>query len=151
MYGNTGIHLSTVKTVKRQTRPIPYTWVLTDTTYFFLAGGVFEHNRHPFVFVAQPDAPSTQTADIVGHSCYADQIVLGARVPDVQDGEVVALLETGAYQESSASNFNAVPRPASVLVHGDQAELIKRGETIDDVYGRDLIPERLKRPVAKAT
>jgi len=55
----------------------------------------------------------------------------------------VALLETGAYQESSASNFNALPRPASVLVNGDQAELIKCAETIDDVYGRDVIPERL--------
>ena len=143
MYGDTGIHLATVKTVKRQTDPVPYTWVLTDTTYFFLAGGVLEHNRHPFVFVSKPDATATQTADIVGHSCYADQIVLGARVPEIEDGDVVALLETGAYQESSASNFNALPRPASVLVNGDQAELIKRAETIDDVYGRDFIPERL--------
>jgi diaminopimelate decarboxylase len=143
MYGDTGIHLATVKTVKRQTAPFPYTWVLTDTTYFFLAGGVLEHNRHPFVFVSKPDAPATQTADIVGHSCYADQIVLGAPVPEVEDGDVVALLETGAYQESSASNFNALPRPASVLVNGDQAELIKRAETIADVYGRDVIPERL--------
>ena len=143
MYGDTGIHLATVKTVKRQTDPVPYTWVLTDTTYFFLAGGALEHNRHPFVFVSKPDAPATQTADIVGHSCYADQIVLGARVPEVEDGDVVALLETGAYQESSASNFNCLPRPASVLVHGNQADLIKRAETIADVYGRDEIPERL--------
>ncbi len=143
MYGDTGIHLATVKTVKRQTNPIPYTWVLIDTTYFFLAGGVLEHNRHPFVFVSKPEAPAMQTADIVGHSCYADQIVLGARVPEVDDGDVVALLETGAYQESSASNFNSLPRPASVLVRGDKAELIKRAETIDDVYGRDVIPEWL--------
>ena len=144
MYGDTGIHLASINTEKRQTSPIPYTWVLTDTTYFFLAGGVFEHNRHPFVFVEQPEAPATQTADIVGHSCYADQIVLGARVPDVEAGDVVALLETGAYQESSASNFNSLPRPASVLVNGDQAEMIKRAETIGDVYGRDVIPDRLK-------
>jgi diaminopimelate decarboxylase len=57
----------------------------------------------------------------------------GARVPEVEDGDVVALLETGAYKESSASNFNALPRPASVLVHGDQADLIKRAETLCDV------------------
>ncbi len=143
LYGDAGIHLTRVKTVKRQRRPFPYAWLLTDTTYFFLAGGVLEHNRHPFVFASRPDAPATQTADIVGHSCYADQIVLGARVPEVAAGDVLALLETGAYQESSASNFNALPRPASVLVHGDQAELIKRAETVDEVYGRDLVPERL--------
>ncbi len=151
MYGDTGIHLATVKTVKQQTRPIPYTWVLTDTTYFFLAGGVLEHNRHPFVFASKPNAPATQTADIVGHSCYADQIVLGARIPEVEDDDVVAILETGAYQESSASNFNSLPRPASVLVHGKQAELIKRAETIADVYGRDVVPKRLLTESTKTT
>jgi len=143
LFGDTGIHLARVKKVKRQTSPIPYTWVLVDTTCFFLAGGVLEHNRHPFVFVCKPGAPATQTADIVGHSCYADQIVLAARVPEVAEGDVLALLETGAYQECSASNFNALPRPASVLVHGDEAELIKRAETVSDVYGRDQVPARL--------
>jgi diaminopimelate decarboxylase len=117
--------------------------VLTDTTVFFLAGGVLEHNRHPFVFVDQPDAPAVESADLVGHSCYADQIVLGARVPVVAEGDVVAFLETGAYQEVSASNFNALPRPASVLVDGDHAEVVKRAETIDDVYARDVALDRV--------
>ena len=144
LYGDAGIHLARVKVVKRQTQPIPYTWVLTDTTYFFLAGGVFEHNRHPFVVANKADEPLTLKADIVGHSCYADQIVLGAHLPEVEAGDVIAFLETGAYQESSASNFNGLPRPASVLVQGDDADLIKTAETIDDVFGRDIIPARLR-------
>lgn len=144
LYGDTGVHLTRVKVVKRQSRPIPYAWVLTDTTYFFLASGVFEHNRHPFVVADRADQPATLTADLVGHSCYADQIVLGAKMPEVEPGDVVALLEAGAYQEGSASNFNALPRPASVLVHGAEAELVKRAETVDDVYARDIVPERLR-------
>lgn len=144
LYGDTGIHLTRVKVVKRQTQPIPYAWVLTDTTYFFLAGGVFEHNRHPFVVADRADAPATQTADLVGHSCYADMIVPGAGLPEVHEGDVIALLETGAYQESSASNFNALPRPASVLVDGGVADLVKRAETVDDVYARDVVPDRLR-------
>jgi diaminopimelate decarboxylase len=143
LYGDTGIHLASVKVVKRQTRPIPYVWVLLDTTYFFLSGGVLEHNRHPFVVANRADAPPTMTADLVGQSCFADQIVLGAHVPEVEPGDVVALLETGAYQESSASNFNALPRPATVLVHDDEAEVIRRAETVDDVYARDSVPDRL--------
>lgn len=146
LYGDTGIHLSRVKVVKRQSEPIPYAWVLLDTTYFFLSGGVLEHNRHPFVVANRADAPPTMTADLVGHSCFADQIVLGAHLPDVEAGDVVALLETGAYQESSASNFNALPRPATVLVNGSEAEVIRRAETIDDVYARDVVPERLGSP-----
>jgi diaminopimelate decarboxylase len=144
LYGDTGVHLARVKVVKRQTQPIPYAWVLTDTTVFFLAGGVLEHNRHPFVVANRAAEPATMKADIVGHSCYADQIVLGAHLPEVIEGDVIALLETGAYQESSASNFNALPRPATVLVHGAEAEIIKSAESSDDVYARDQIPDRLR-------
>lgn len=146
MYGNTAIHLARVKVVKRQTKPIPYAWVLTDTTAFFLAGGAFEHNRHPVVAADRADAPRELVADLVGHSCFADIIISGARLPRMEAGDVVALLETGAYQESSASNFNALPRPATVLVNGTDAEIIKRAETADDVWGRDIIPERLQPP-----
>jgi diaminopimelate decarboxylase len=144
LYGDTAVHLARVKVVKRQTRPIPYAWVLTDTTYFFLAGGTFEHSRFPYLAVDRADAPRTLAADIVGHSCFADIIVLGGHLPEVEPGDVIAFLETGAYQESSSSNFNALPRPASILVHGGDAEVIKRAETIADVWSRDEIPERLR-------
>jgi len=149
LYGDAGIHLARVKVVKRQTRPFPYVWVLTDTTYFFLAGGVLEHNRHPFIVANKAEEPLTLTADIVGHSCYADQIVMAAHLPEVVPGDVIAILEAGAYQESSASNFNALPRPASVLVKGDRAEIIKSAERIDDVYARDRIPEWLAASAAE--
>ena len=149
LYGDTGIHLAKVKVVKRQTQPIPYTWVLTNTTYFFLASGVFEHNRHPFVVANKADSPNTLKADIVGHSCFADQIVLGAHLPEVERGDVIAFLEAGAYQESSASNFNSLPRPATVLVHGSEAEVIKAAESIREVYGRDVIPDRLRAPAGE--
>jgi diaminopimelate decarboxylase len=144
LYGDTGIHLARVKRVKRQTQPIPYAWVLTDTTQFFLAGGVFEHNRHPYVAAGKADQPTTLRADLVGHSCFADQIVLGADLPEVVEGDVIAILETGAYQEASASNFNALPRPATVLVSGDRAEVVKRAEDVEDVYERDVVPDRLR-------
>lgn len=144
MYGNTGIHLTTIKKVKRQTRPMHMNWVLTDTTYFFLTGGAYEYNMHDFVVANRTEERPTQIADIVGHSCYADRILPLVKIPDVTEGDVIAILETGAYQEVSASNFNALPRPAVVLVNGGHAELIKRAETMDDVYGRDIIPERLQ-------
>jgi len=144
LYGDTAIHLAKVKVVKRQTKPYPYVWVLTDTTYFFLAGGVFEHNRYPFVIANKANEPRTVTADIVGHSCFADIINLGTRVPELEQGDVIAFLETGAYQESSSSNFNALPRPASILVHGDEAEVVKRAEAPEDVWARDEVPERVR-------
>ncbi|MDW8805359.1 hypothetical protein P1P68_11360 [Streptomyces scabiei] len=147
LHGNTAVHLTRVRTVKRQTEPMPYSWVLTDTTQFFLAGGAFEHNRHPVVVADRADAPATTTADVVGHSCFADLLVPAARLPHVERGDVVALLETGAYQESSASNFNALPRPATVLVSGTEVDLIRRAETVEDVWARDVVPDRLEGAV----
>ncbi len=153
LYGNTGIHLTRVKVVKRQSTPIPYAWVLTDTTEFFLAGGHFERSRFPYVHAARADEQPTLSADIVGQSCFADQIILGAALPETAPGDVIALLETGAYQESSASNFNALPRPATVMVSGTRAEVIRRAENTADVYARDEIPARLTtdRPSAPPT
>jgi len=142
LYGNTGIHLTMVKKFKQQTNPMPWNWVLTDTTYFFLTGGMYEFQFSHFIFANRTDAPPKHTADIVGHSCYGDRILPIVRVPDVKTGDLIALLDMGAYQEVSASNFNALPRPATVLVNGSEAEIIRRAETIEDVFRRDVIPKK---------
>lgn len=57
--------------------------------------------------------------------------------------DLFALLDTGAYQEVSASNVNAVPRPAAVLVTGERAAVVRRAETRDEVFRRDELPEHL--------
>lgn len=145
LYGSAGIHLATVTLVKSQTQPIPHNWVFTDTSEFFLAAGRLERNRYPYLVANRAGRPATYSADIVGRSCFADQLVLGAKLPEVVAGDVIAFLETGAYQETSAANFNALPRPATVLVRGRDAEIIRAAETVDDVYARDRIPTRLQR------
>jgi diaminopimelate decarboxylase len=83
-------------------------------------------------------------ADITGISCTFDVIAPAVAVPRLTPGEVIAFLKTGAYQEASAANFNGLPRPATVLVRGATAEVVKRRETIEDVLGRDIVPERLR-------
>ncbi len=143
-YSNAGIHLTRVKSFKQQTRPMKMNWVLTDTTYFFLSGGVYEYNFHEFRVANKLNAPAEHVADVVGHSCYADRILPLVKVPELAKGDVIAFLDMGAYQEVSASNFNALPRPAMVLVNGDKSDIIKRAETIDDVFARDQIPDRLR-------
>lgn len=142
LYGNTGIHLTRVKKFKQQTHPIPLNWVLTDTTYFFLAGGMYEHQFNHFMFANRTDDKPKYIADIVGQSCYGDRILPIVQVPDVKQGDLIAMLDMGAYQEVSASNFNALPRPATVLVNGGEADIIRKAETIEDVFGRDIIPQR---------
>jgi diaminopimelate decarboxylase len=142
LYGNAGIHLSTVIKTKFQTMPVKWNWVLLDTTYFFMTGGVLENNLHPFIWANKANDKPVKLADIVGRSCFADRMLPEVRIPNIIKGDIIAILETGAYQEVSACNFNAMPRPATILVNGNNAEVIKRAETFEDVFNRDIVPER---------
>lgn len=78
-----------------------------------------------------------------GRGVFVALPVRFARALCTRDGAVIAFLEAGACQESSASTFNALPRPASVLVHGAKAEITKRAETPDDGWTRDVVPGRI--------
>jgi diaminopimelate decarboxylase len=144
IHGNAGLHLTTVEAVKRMTKPIHWNVVTLDTSEFWLTGGRFEHHLHDFRVANRMSAQATMKADVCGRSCYSDRLLGAVRVPDLAPGDLFAFLDTGAYQEVSASNFNAMPRPASILVTGDSAAVIRRAETLDDVFARDELPAHLR-------
>lgn len=146
IYGDAGIHLATVRNIKAQSSPHPHRWIETDTSDMFLPDVVWEHNRWSVLVANRADAPPAQIADIAGLTCQPDRVVQDAALPDVAVGDTIAILDTGAYQDGLACNFNALPRPGTVLVKGDQAEWIKRPETVADIFHRDLVPDRLRRP-----
>jgi diaminopimelate decarboxylase len=79
-----------------------------------------------------------QRVEIVGQSCNFDLLAQDVEAPQVANGDVIAFLDTGAYQDAAASNFNALTRPATVLVAGSRCTLIKRRETIEEIFARDL-------------
>jgi diaminopimelate decarboxylase len=143
LFADAGIHLATVRHVKREHAPTPWTWVETDTSEVFLLDVLIEHNLWRVVAADRMDEPTDLVADVVGRSCGFDLIVPDAALPSVREGDLLAFLDTGAYQDASATNFNAMPRPATILVDGDRAEVIKRAESVDDVFARDVVPERL--------
>jgi len=144
MHGDSGIHLTTVMNIKRLTTPIHWNLIIVDSTEFWFTGGRYEHHLHDYLFANKTDAEMVAKADIIGRSCYGDRLMPIVPVPHVEVGDILALLDTGAYQEVSMSNFNAMPRPATLLVTGDQATVIRRAETQEDVFRRDIIPEHLK-------
>ena len=53
------------------------------------------------------------------------------------------MLDVGGYAEVLSSQFNLLPRPATVLVSGGEADVIRRRETLDDLLATQLVPERL--------
>lgn len=144
MHGDAGIHLTTVCAIKKLETPIRWKLIIVDTTEFWFTGGRYEHHLHDYVFANKADAPLSDKADIIGRSCYGDRLMPTVPVPEVELGDVLALLDTGAYQEVSMSNFNAIPRPATVLVTGHRAAVVRRRETEEDVLRRDVIPDHLQ-------
>lgn len=140
LHAGTGIHLMTVVNMKISTTTPPTRWIETDSSMFFLDSGVSSEGDPKFRFTVsnRVDEPASHIADIVGRSCGFERLLAQVPVPDVRAGEIVVLLDTGAYHETEARNFNAMPRPASVLVRGSEARMVKRPETIDDVYARDI-------------
>ena len=78
--------------------------------------------------------------NVVGPTCVVDLIGEQRELPPVAPGDVLAVLDVGGYAEVLANQFNLVPRPAHVLVSGNEAELIRRRETIDDLLAPQLVP-----------
>ncbi len=150
LHADTGIHLTTVRNIKEETENRPRRWIELDTSEIFL--GVPGFNETPpfdYIFANKADQKEETISDMVGQTCNAELLFQQIKTPNLAPGDVVALLNTGAYIEPMAANFNALPRPGTVLVNGSQAEIIRRHETVDDVFARDSIPARLAISGAK--
>jgi diaminopimelate decarboxylase len=137
VFADAGVHLSRVAHVKTQTRPVLSTWIEVDTTEMFMPDLLIEHAHFRPLFASRADAPAVGSAHIVGISCGFDLIARDVPAPPVVPGDLVAFLDTGAYQDAASSNFNVLARPGTVLVSGNRARLVKRRETLDDILRRD--------------
>jgi len=116
------------------------TFVITDAGMNDLIRPALYHAHHEIIPVRQPAGKSTITADIVGPVCESGDFFARDRVlPTVKPGDLVALLDAGAYGMTQASNYNSRPRPAEVLVDGSRTKLIRRRETMRDLLAPELL------------
>ena len=77
-------------------------------------------------------------ADVVGPLCETGDFFAQDRLmPNVEPGELLAVLAACAYGFVLSSNYNTRPRPAEVLVNGGKAELIRRRETLEDLLAAE--------------
>ncbi|HMK92083.1 MAG TPA: hypothetical protein VK576_03710, partial [Thermoleophilia bacterium] len=119
LYANAGLHLARVTNLKTERRASGVQrWIETDTSEAFLPDVNLEGVRWNVLAVHEPERPPQPPADIAGISCGFDLLVADARLPQLEPGDLIAFLDTGAYQDAGSYNFNAMPRPATVLVVG---------------------------------
>jgi diaminopimelate decarboxylase len=90
--------------------------------------------HHEIVPVANPERSSKAEVDIVGPVCETgDFLARDRQMPALSEGELLAVLDTGAYGMSLSSNYNSRGRPAEVMVEGTKVRLVRSRETAADV------------------
>ncbi len=95
---------------------------------------------HEIVPVRQSaNASKLAVVDVVGPICETgDFFARDRELPPVTEGDLLAVLDAGAYGMSLASNYNSRPRPAEVLVDGARVALIRRRETFKDLINNEV-------------
>jgi diaminopimelate decarboxylase len=94
---------------------------------------------HEIVPVKRSGKGPTEVVDVVGPVCETgDFFARDLDLPHVEEGELLAILDAGAYGMVLASNYNTRPRPAEVLVSGKSVKVIRRREKVADLMRTEL-------------
>lgn len=135
--GEAGITLYTIGSIKH----------IPDVRTYISVDGGMPDNLRPALYGAEYEAvvankmnqAKEQCVTIAGKCCESGDILIwDIDVPQVESGDILAVLSTGAYNYSMASNYNRLPRPAVVMVKEGQDRLIVKRETYEDLLKREV-------------
>lgn len=141
--GEAGITLYTVGAIKD---------IAGIKKYVAIDGGMFDNPRYALyqskytvLLANRANEPCTEKVTIAGKCCESgDIIAVDVALPKAESGDILAVLSTGAYNYSMASNYNRNAIPPAILVNGTKAEYIVKLQTYEDIVRNDVIPEYLK-------
>ncbi|MFN3307097.1 MAG: diaminopimelate decarboxylase, partial [Candidatus Kapaibacteriota bacterium] len=89
--------------------------------------------KHRIYKLGSPNPKETNIYDFTGRICEnTDRIAKDIKFPKVKEGDLVLIMDVGAYGFSMASNYNGRPLPAEVLVDNSNVKLIRRRQTFED-------------------
>ena len=144
-----GVVLATIRNIKRR----PETgdvWLLTDAGYNLLLSMNNYKWYYHLISATRADAPAVEEYKVAGPLCDSGDVYFdierGGRLPDyrklpaaVKPGEVLALLNSGAYSLAQMFPYNGRPLPSALMVCADgSTRLIRRRDTYDDLIAQDI-------------
>ena len=130
-----GALLTRVLNIKRNGKK---TFVIVDAAMNDLIRPALYQAHHEIVPV-RPRAGKSRVVDVVGPVCETgDFFARDRRLGPVEPGDLLVLLDAGAYGMAQSSNYNSRPRAAEVLVQGAKARLIRRRETVGDLLATEI-------------
>ncbi|NPA40202.1 MAG: diaminopimelate decarboxylase [Thermodesulfobacteria bacterium] len=139
--GNAGILVTKVLYLKEN---LDKKFVIVDAGMNDLIRPAFYQAYHKIVPVEE-NFEREEVVDVVGPICESGDFLAKQRpLPKVKQGDLLAVMSAGAYGFVMSSNYNSRPRPPEVLVDGDQFYIVRKRETIEDLYRLEEIPEKFK-------
>lgn len=136
--GPAGITLYTVGAVKNIPNIRTYVSVdggMTDNPRYILYGSEYDA-----VIANKANMTGEDVITIAGKCCESGDILIkDIKMPSVEVGDTLAVLATGAYNYSMASNYNRIPRPPVVMISGGKDKLIVKRESYEDIIKNDII------------
>ncbi|MCB0462697.1 MAG: diaminopimelate decarboxylase [Flavobacteriaceae bacterium] len=120
----------------------------TTSTVFAQVDSGFNHLIRPMLYGSQHEIINISNENgkqrfysVVGYICETDTFANNRRINEINDGDILAFKNAGAYCFTMASNYNSRYRPAEVLWYNDKAHLIRKRETFDDLLANQEILE----------
>ena len=142
--GNAGILVTRVEYVKQTGKK---NFVIVDAAMNDLIRPAFYDSYHEIVPVSRRNgsASGTISSDVVGPICESgDYFAKDRPLPKVGEGDLLALLSTGAYGFVMASNYNSRAMAAEVMVNGSKAALVRPRQKLEQIWAEEKLPAWLK-------
>ena len=137
LVGDSAILLTRVNSVKTAHK----TFANVDAGFNLLIRPAMYDAYHEVVAANKAGVPPVQEYSVAGPICETGDILARDRMlPELKAGDLIAVLDTGAYGFAMSSQYNSRPRCAEVLVAGGRAAVMRRAETIDDLTATTLTP-----------
>ena len=122
-------------------------------TYVAVDGGMSDNPRpityqsvYRAVIANRMSSPMSEEVTVAGKHCESGDVVIKqASLAKTEPGDILVVMDTGAYNYSMASNYNRIGRPAAVVVYEGEANLIIERETYHNLIERDRLPQRLAK------
>ena len=139
LVGNAGVLLTRVRYIKRTG---PKKFAIVDAGMNDLIRPALYHSYHEIIPVRELNNPGHEKIDIVGPVCESgDFFALDREMPEVREGDLLAIMSAGAYGFVMASNYNSRSLPAEALVRGDEFALIRKRQTNKDLISGEIDPQ----------
>ncbi|HUQ76445.1 MAG TPA: diaminopimelate decarboxylase [Burkholderiales bacterium] len=137
--GNAGLLLTRVEYVKPGAAR---NFLVVDAAMNDLIRAPLYDAWHDVKSVRETEAGAADAVyDVVGPICESADFLARERRLAAQAGDLLAVLSAGAYGMSMSSNYNSRPRAAEVLVEGDAARLVRRRESIGELFAAEQLPD----------